>query len=201
MDIIQQTQGTRVSSPYDEMMQAAAAEAAAKAEKEYKSMKKYTRGSQSGFRPASRAVMTPHLAEFGNRRLPLSSLKPEFVPSPSPIDGQGQPTLPDMLIEPTIDEQVELFAPLATTDWKKYWPLAAAGVGAIAVVMLMRKSKAKSNPWDLGGMEYELVKLRQGQIKKDYKEAQGGGDLQKYALPIAAVLGVGAIVYSSRKKG
>ena len=85
--------------------------------------------------------MTPHLAEFGNRRLPVSSLKPEFVPSPSPLDDQGQPTLPDMLIEPTIDEQVDLFAPLATTDWKKYWPLAAAGVGVIGLIFLLRRRK------------------------------------------------------------
>jgi hypothetical protein len=139
MDILSRTSGTSAGSPYDAMMQAAAAEAAAKAVP--KSMKKSMKKAQTGFLPASRAVMTPHLAEFGNRRLPISSLKPEFVPSPSPIDGQGQPTLPDMLIEPTIDEQVELFAPLATTDWKKYWPLAAAAVGAIGVVMLMRRRK------------------------------------------------------------
>ena len=81
MDILSRTSGTSAGSPYDAMMQAAAAEAAAAA------------------------------------------------------------TLPDMLIEPTIDEQVELFAPLATTDWKKYWPLAAAAVGAIGVVMLMRRRK------------------------------------------------------------
>ena len=90
MDILSRTSGTSAGSPYDAMMQAAAAEAAA----------------------AWAAVVAEAAA-----------------------------TLPDMLIEPTIDEQVELFAPLATTDWKKYWPLAAAAVGAIGVVMLMRRRK------------------------------------------------------------
>jgi len=137
MDILARTSGTSAGSPYDAMVKAAVAEAAKKAPK----------AGNKGFLPASaviapsRTVMTPHLAEFGNRRLPISSLKPQFVPSPSPIDGQGQPTLPDVLIEPTIDEEVELFAPLETTDWKKYWPLAAAAVGAIGVVMLMRRRK------------------------------------------------------------
>ena len=149
MDILSRTSGTSAGSPYDAMMQAAAAEAAAKAVSKQKSMKK-------GFLPASRTVMTPHLAEFGNRRLPISSLKPEFIPTAASVSAEqaaaayathhGQDmshmaTLPDMLIEPTIDEQVELFAPLAMTDWKKYWPLAAAAVGAIGVVMLMRRRK------------------------------------------------------------
>ena len=146
MDIIQQTQGTRVSSPYDEMMQAAVAEAAKKASKV----------GNKGFLPASSTVMTPHLAEFGNRRLPISSLKPEFIPTAASVSaeqaaaayarhhGQHMPhmaTLPDMLIEPTIDEQVELFAPLETTDWKKYWPLAATAVGAIGLIFLLRRRK------------------------------------------------------------
>lgn len=152
MDILARTSGTSAGSPYDAMVKAAVAEAAKKAPK----------AGNKGFLPASaviapsRTVMTPHLAEFGNRRLPISSLKPEFIPTAASVSAEqaaaayarhhGQDmshmaTLPDVLIEPTIDEEVELFAPLATTDWKKYWPLAAAGVGAIVVVMLMRRRK------------------------------------------------------------
>lgn len=41
----------------------------------------------------------------------------------------------------TIDEEVELFAPLETTDWKKYWPLAATAVGAIGLIFLLRRRK------------------------------------------------------------
>jgi hypothetical protein len=157
MDILSRTSGTAAGSPYDAMMQAAAAEAAAKAvSKKKKKKKKKTRGSQSGFLPASRTVMTPHLAEFGNRRLPVSSLKPEFIPTAASVSAEqaaaayathhGQDmshmaTLPDMLIEPTIDEQVELFDPSPTTDWKKYWPLAAAGVGVIGLIFLLRRRK------------------------------------------------------------
>jgi hypothetical protein len=37
--------------------------------------------------------------------------------------------------------EIELFAPLETTDWKKYWPLAATAVGAIGLIFLLRRRK------------------------------------------------------------
>lgn len=110
--------------------------------------------------------------EFGNRRVPIASLKPTFVASSASTLATNAPIISDKssftgVMSPVatlpIDsakmassaqrsamlaatytpeiEEVELFAPLETTDWKKYWPLAAAGVGAIALIMLVRSRK------------------------------------------------------------
>lgn len=67
-----------------------------------------------------------------------------------PLSSQGLPVVDSEIMAAAAAEaaaaeasspEIELFAPLPTTDWKKYWPLAAAGVGAIGLIFLLRLRK------------------------------------------------------------
>lgn len=111
----------------------------------------------------SRVLIKP----FGAKatRVPVSSIEPEFVPSPASgiVTGmskgdlrisasQGVPLDPVRaasaaaaagLLSTTPQPEVELFAPLETTDWTKYWPFAAAGVGVIGLVLLLGRRRRK----------------------------------------------------------
>ncbi len=106
--------------------------------------------------------MKTKIQPFGAKkfRVPLQSLEPEFVPSASPVSkGAGGLTV-GLASRPVADAvkiasaasqagqlataplpEVDLFAPLETTDWKKYWPLAATAVGAIGLIFLLRRRK------------------------------------------------------------
>ena len=150
--------------------------------------------------------------EGSNSRPTSSELGPapkDAAPIPSVDSLKGVTAKASSEGKPAIkkDEIAKAETPITKRAW--FYPVVIGGGilligGAFLTVRKkggMTRARA-NNPWGLDGMEYELAKLRQEQIKKDYKEAQGGGDLKKYALPIAVVLGVGAVAYVfTRKKG